>query len=212
MFCTNCRAEIGETDAFCPFCGTKCAPATPAAPTACVPPPDQVSAVANNIPAPTPAPQQAAPPPAPKPKRPVGLIILSVLLVFAVAVAGGVNIAQAVYSISLNSKIEAQATTISEQTNTIEQLQENVDSQKSTIAAKDSEIAELENTVLSQEYTIEDLENSLWFYEEYVVVIPDDGTERYHTYGCSYFDFDYFWAYNIDAAVNLGYVACPYCQ
>ena len=51
----------------------------------------------------------------------------------------------------------------------------------------------------------------LYFYETYVVIVPDDGTNRYHIYGCDRLgDYD-FWAYNTEAAKAKGYKACPYC-
>lgn len=50
----------------------------------------------------------------------------------------------------------------------------------------------------------------LWFYEEYVVVVADDGTNKYHKYGCEDFDGD-FWAFNVEAAKGKGYKACKKC-
>ena len=53
--------------------------------------------------------------------------------------------------------------------------------------------------------------SNLQFYEEYVVFVSDDGTNRYHKYGCSKFDDAYFWAFNVDAAIDKGYTPCPHC-
>ena len=55
------------------------------------------------------------------------------------------------------------------------------------------------------------LENELNFYERYVVVVSDDGTNLYHKYGCADFDDSYFWAYNVEAAEGRGYVPHKKC-
>ncbi len=57
-----------------------------------------------------------------------------------------------------------------------------------------------------------DLFGKVYFYEEYVVIVPDDGTNRYHVYGCDRLDkSDSFWAFNTEAAKVKGYKPCPYC-
>ena len=50
----------------------------------------------------------------------------------------------------------------------------------------------------------------LLFYEKHVVVVADDGTNKYHKYGCEDFDGD-FWAVNVEAAKGKGYKACKKC-
>ena len=75
------------------------------------------------------------------------------------------------------------------------------------------EIAYLER-INGEEYVanVKNLESKLKFYEKYIVVVSDDGTKQYHTYGCSKFDGSSFWAFNIDAAVDKGYSPCSYCN
>ena len=75
------------------------------------------------------------------------------------------------------------------------------------------EIAYLER-INGEEYVanVKDLESKLKFYEKYIVVVSDDGTKQYHTYGCSKFDGSSFWAFNINAAVDKGYSPCSYCN
>ena len=51
----------------------------------------------------------------------------------------------------------------------------------------------------------------LVFFDDYVALIEDDGTEWYHKYECRRFKGEDFWAYNIAQAENLGYEPCPYC-
>ena len=50
------------------------------------------------------------------------------------------------------------------------------------------------------------------FFDRFVVFVEDDGTNKYHKYECSKFKGDSFWAFNIDAAKDEGYTACPYCH
>lgn len=49
------------------------------------------------------------------------------------------------------------------------------------------------------------------FFDEYVVFVEDDGTNLYHKYDCYRFKGDYFWAYNTDQAIDIGYEPCPRC-
>lgn len=49
------------------------------------------------------------------------------------------------------------------------------------------------------------------FLDEYVALVNEDSNE-YHTLDCEYFDTSYFWAYNIEAAEDNGYIACPKCH
>ena len=49
------------------------------------------------------------------------------------------------------------------------------------------------------------------FFDEYVVFVEDDGTSYYHKYECHRFVGAYFWAYNIEKAIDIGYKPCPIC-
>lgn len=41
------------------------------------------------------------------------------------------------------------------------------------------------------------------FYDKYVRIVPDDGSGKYHRYGCEYLDKDAdFWIYNKENAAN----------
>ena len=53
---------------------------------------------------------------------------------------------------------------------------------------------------------------NLNFYEEHVVIVPDDGTRKYHKYGCDDLDTSSFWAFNTEAAIQKGYRACSKCK
>lgn len=51
------------------------------------------------------------------------------------------------------------------------------------------------------------------FYSQHAVIVPDDGTRLFHSYGCSYLNMkNGWWIYNYEAAESHGYKPCPYCQ
>ena len=58
---------------------------------------------------------------------------------------------------------------------------------------------------------IANLENKINFFDKHIVFISDDATNIYHKYGCYRFDTTYFWAYNTERAVQLGYSPCDKC-
>jgi hypothetical protein len=62
---------------------------------------------------------------------------------------------------------------------------------------------------------LEQYENQrkLQFYDKHVVIVPNNGTDTYHKWGCSKLDTSVGgWIYNTEAAVGNGYRACPYCN
>lgn len=69
---------------------------------------------------------------------------------------------------------------------------------------------ELDNNIINQKLDFFD-EQKLEFFDEYVVFVEDDGTNLYHKYECDKFKGDYFWAYNTDQAIDIGYEPCPRC-
>ena len=70
--------------------------------------------------------------------------------------------------------------------------------------------ASSERKKLQREIT--NLESTLSFYEEHVVIVPNNNTYTYHIYGCKYCDTSYgFWIYNYNAAQDKGYSPCKYC-
>ncbi len=110
-------------------------------------------------------------------------------------------------------------TYISELEQTIKDRDGTISSLNSTIASQETKIANLNKQVedLQDDYFDAVMENlqqlsKLSFYEDYAVVVPDDGTNLYHTYGCDYLDTSYFWIYNIEAAIGKGFKPCSHCQ
>lgn len=94
-------------------------------------------------------------------------------------------------------------------------LQESVAELTQATAKKDSVIASQRATLSEYRSTISRLQDqveTLRFYERHAVVVPNDGTNRYHTYGCDYLDTSSrFWIYNTEAA-RQKYKPCRYCQ
>ena len=88
-----------------------------------------------------------------------------------------------------------------------------------------SSINDLEQDVAELQQEVEELEeenqqyydyyvesfHEIAFYDEFVVFVENDGTKLYHNYKCNRFKGDDFWAYNIDAALDHGYLPCPLC-
>ncbi len=110
-------------------------------------------------------------------------------------------------------------TYISELEEAIREKDNTISSQKTTISSQQTKITDLNKSVddLTDKYYDLLLENfdqgeKLDFYEEHAVVVADDGTNIYHTYGCSYLDTSYFWIYNTEAAIGQGFKPCPHCQ
>ncbi len=68
-------------------------------------------------------------------------------------------------------------------------------------APKDDEV------IISDKY-LEELD----FFHENAVIVPDDGMNRYHYFGCKDLDLSYFWIYNPEAAERDGYSLCPVCK
>ena len=94
----------------------------------------------------------------------------------------------------------------------INRLEQQVKSKESTIKTKDSTIKRLESE-------IDDLEDEKWdnwdklnFFDTYAEIVPDDGTRKYHKWGCSKLDTSNgFWIFNTPAAAD-DYTECSYCH
>ena len=50
------------------------------------------------------------------------------------------------------------------------------------------------------------------FMDEHVVIVCNDGTKKYHKYGCEDLNLSYFWVYNTEAAIDEGYKMCKKCN
>ena len=50
------------------------------------------------------------------------------------------------------------------------------------------------------------------FLEQYIVIVPEDGTGLFHKYGCPRLHLDEFRAFHTNAALLNGYKPCPECR
>ncbi len=88
------------------------------------------------------------------------------------------------------------------------------------------EIGNLEGQISTKEVTIDRLENKVgdledekWdnsakldFFDNYAEIVGDDGTNKYHKWGCSKLDTSYgFWIFNTEAVIG-DYYKCTYCH
>lgn len=131
-----------------------------------------------------------------------------IAVLFLLVVSFGFNIYQVGAQSELETKLE----------NTAHEKQDLIDEY---IAMNDKLKYELEQTKERLTFfitTVSELnrekeanEEKIEFFDEYVVFVEDDGTSQYHEYDCYRFKGDYFWAYNIEQAIDRGYKPCPIC-
>lgn len=50
------------------------------------------------------------------------------------------------------------------------------------------------------------------FFDNAAVIVCNDGTNKYHKYGCEDLNLSYFWIYNTEAAIDKGYIMCKKCN
>lgn len=84
-------------------------------------------------------------------------------------------------------------------------LNNNIEYWKNKANKLEDNVSDLRNDLLENKELVT-------FIDDFVVFVEDDGTDYYHKYECNKFKGDYFWAYNVDAAKEQGYTACPNCH
>jgi len=75
-----------------------------------------------------------------------------------------------------------------------------------------NKVDELTRKITNLEYEAQKNRELVDFVDDHVVFVEDDGTNWFHKFECNRFRGDYFWAYNTEKAVQLGYTPCPYCH
>lgn len=93
---------------------------------------------------------------------------------------------------------------ISELNAQVSTLEKQVNSKKKTINTLREENSDLRDK--NTDYFLEHL-----FFSSHAVIVSDDGTRKYHKYGCDDLDTSSFWIYNSEAAEDKGYYACSKC-
>lgn len=114
------------------------------------------------------------------------------------------------------SKLERQ---LNESQSNVSQSQYDLTSQKQQLDKLTEEKAALEEKAQSLQEQLTSLQASYAvasekanFMDSYVVFVNNDGSGLYHTYDCSQFKRDSFWAYSRKLAQSNGYDPCPQCQ
>lgn len=124
-------------------------------------------------------------------KKLLPIIIMSVVI----AILVGLNIFQFIYNGSVVEELEAKISTL--------------EIIKSANEKKISDLDEKESdTFLEYVKT----RKALKFYEENACIVPDDGKNIYHIYGCEYLGDETYWIYNSQLAQNRGYKPCSHCH
>lgn len=91
-------------------------------------------------------------------------------------------------------------------------LQAEVSRLEQQVKSKDSTIKRLEGEIDDLEDEKWDNWSKLYFFDTYAEIVPDDGTRKYHKWGCSKLDTSNgFWIFNTAAAAD-DYTECSYCH
>lgn len=114
------------------------------------------------------------------------------------------------------TKLERQ---LNESQSSVSQSQYDLTSQKQELEKLKEEKTALEEEAQSLQSQLTELQSSYTvasekanFMDRYVVFVNNDGSNLYHTYSCSQFKRDSFWAYSRKLAESNGYDPCPQCQ
>lgn len=114
------------------------------------------------------------------------------------------------------AKLEQQ---LNQSESNVSQSQYDLTSQKQQLEKLTEEKAALEAEAQSLQSQLDSLQSSYTaastkanFMDSYVVFVNNDGTNLYHTFDCSRFKRDNFWAYSRKLAESNGYDPCPQCH
>lgn len=114
-----------------------------------------------------------------------------------------------------NVQYQNQITSLNARISELESTVETMEAQHVSDEALISDLRKKNAGYSSKIYTlsqqVEKMQPVYDFCNDHVVVVSDDGTRKYHKIQCIYFDDSYFWAYNTEKAVQLGYTPCSFC-
>ena len=80
------------------------------------------------------------------------------------------------------------------------------------VKSLEQQLSTLKSKVSELESKNDALETKSDFVDRHVVFIENDGTGYYHSYSCSRFKKQSYWAYSTNLAISQGYKPCPDCQ
>lgn len=92
------------------------------------------------------------------------------------------------------------------------QLTEEIEAYAAQVETLEKQVKTLQAEVSTLENRNNTLEQMSSFFDRHVVFIENDGTGYYHSYWCSRFKKQSYWAYSTNLAISQGYKPCPDCQ
>ena len=133
--------------------------------------------------------------------------MLPVLAISLIAAAGFFLYSQYETIIAdYQNQIDTLSTALSESKSSLSTVSRERDSLSMQVKRLESDVTELENAAAKTA-------GELRFYRMYAVIVPDNGSNLYHTYSCPNFApaAYQFWIYNKEAAESRGYLPCSEC-
>ena len=141
----------------------------------------------------------------------VGTLVAVVVVILMTCLVLRLSTAEAKVE-ELNAQVETLNAELANQKNLVEKYTKAASSYSSSLGSLQTKYDDLykENIDLRTQNT--SMSSKISFYDWAVVIVPDDGSKKYHKYGCSYLDMsDGFYAYNPENARYFGYKPCSHC-
>lgn len=79
------------------------------------------------------------------------------------------------------------------------------------ITEQEQQIADLNETIHTDKIRILQLHEANQFMENYVAIVPDNGTGEFHKFGCEDLNLAFSKLYYIEDAIEYGYIPCIKC-
>jgi len=106
------------------------------------------------------------------------------------------------------SKTSGMQKALSDKDEEIQQLQSDLDA----VQTLEADYAALQADYTELQDYVNGVSEKLDFFDRYAVIVPNDGSNIYHKYGCADCNISgEFWIFNIDYAEYLEYTPCPDC-
>ena len=137
----------------------------------------------------------------------IGRLIKTALVILAVIAVLGL----APLSIYQHSRIADLEATVQQQEAEIAAKQTEVEEKQATIKSRNEKIEEMNKNSIAVKEKLRIMTKKAEFYDAHVVFVNNDGTKKYHKFGCDDFSRRSFWAYNTEAARGYGYSPCKKC-
>lgn len=93
----------------------------------------------------------------------------------------------------------------------VSQLTSELDAANSTIADQEDKIEHLRSNAAIMKDQISEYKGAAEFLYQYIAIVPNDGSGKYHSYNCKKLGNSSFWAYNVEQ-VRGKYLPCSDCS